>query len=161
MNFSALANQSINMFGSDWLCQRSNAKFKAISNGIDSNMIRVPLTTDIQLADVLQENQTTEYFATDLQTDKAAKYVSVFAVTHYLQNTATSQLVPAHLGSHTPAGNTDVAGFHSSPAQYVFWIPATFSLSIGDFFTTAQGTALRVARVTHTDNNGLQVIMHA
>lgn len=160
MNFSTLSNQSLNMFGCDWRSQRTLAKFKAVSNGENSNMIRVPLNTDIDLADILQDDQTTEYFCTDIQQDKAAKYISIFPVTHYLQNTATSQLVPAHLGQSKPAGDIDVAGFHSSPAQFLFWIPASYSISVGDFFTH-QGTTLRVAAVRPTDNDGLQVIMHA
>lgn len=161
MNFSALANQSINMFGNDWLCQRSNARFKSVSNGENSNMIRCSLSTDIALGDILLDDQKQEYFCTDLQQDKSTKYISIFKVSHTLTNTATGETLPAHLGHSTPAGPTDQAGFASSPAQFTFWIPATFSISTGDSFTTTQGTNLRVARVIPTDNNGLRVIMNA
>ena len=166
MNPKSLQNQALNMFGNTWRSQRTGLKFKALSNGDNSNMIRTQLNIDVQLGDIVLEDQgpsvpAAQYFCTDLQQDNAAKYISIFPVTHALTNSTTGETLTAHLGSHTPAGPTDQAGFSSTPATFTFWIPATFSLSIGDHYTTAQGTNLRVARVIPTDNNGLRVIMNA
>lgn len=160
MNLTQLSTNAIRSGGDLYTNTRTGLSFKGLSNGSGSNMIRVPLNTDLQLSDQIS-NRSGSYFVTDLQRDTAAVYASVFPVTHSLTNAATGETVPAHLGA-APAPSLDrsVSG-HTQPQELTFWIPQRYNLAIGQSYCTSSGQVLTVAAIQRTNNSGYAVLMHA
>lgn len=124
---------------------------KMLTNPQQSAQLLAPTGTAAKRGDILRDHSGNHLLVTHVQTNTTCLYINVYPADHLLTRSDGST-TPAALDSTTAAPTSAasvVAG--GRPADvYVYVVPSSIQISVGDTITTATGT-VRVRRVNIDD----------
>lgn len=151
MNPAPMIASMLRATGTEYANLTTGTTTRMLVNPQQSAQLLAPTGTAVQRGDILRDFEGNYLLVTDTQTSAKCLYINVYPADHIL-TLPDGSTTPAALDSTTtaPASAASVVAGGRPADVYVYVVPSSIPISIGDTLTTATGT-VRVRR-TNTDD---------